>query len=94
MVKTSKRNLLTLTHLYLARVDEDSDQYARFCDILLTMMGVSDRDGNLTAEYADSPYWEGGANGEPLRPSARAEIKSMLPPELWGLLEPSEDAYQ
>ena len=88
MVKMVKRDLLTLTHLYLAHVDDGSEQYARFCDILLTMMGVSDVNGELTAEYAASPYWEGGRDGEPLRPSARAEIKAMLPPDMWQLLEP------
>lgn len=42
--------------------------YDRFCELFLTACGVVDEDGNLAKEYADSPYWAGGAGGEPLRP--------------------------
>lgn len=84
MVKTSKQNLKLLTLLFIEKMDEGSAAYERACDLMLTMMGISDAQGNLTEEYAESPYWEGGVDGQPLQPSSYAEIKAMLPPELWG----------
>lgn len=87
MVKMSKRDLQLMALLFFQHLDEGDPQYERACDILLTMMGVSDANGNLTEEYAASEYWMGGSGGEPLRPSAKAEIKAMLPPELWPVLE-------
>lgn len=91
MVRMRKDDLKLMTLLFFQRLDEESPQYERACDILLTMMGVSDASGNLAEEYVASPYWTGGEGGEPLRPSSRAEIKAMLPPELWPMLEPGKD---
>ena len=42
--------------------------YDRFAQLFLTACGAVDEDGNLTEEYASSPYWSGGTGGEPLRP--------------------------
>lgn len=88
MVYMAKRDLLAMTHIYLAKLDEDGDAYRRFCDLMLTMMGVSGPGGELTEEYRDSPMWEGGEGGEPLRPSVRADIARSLSPDLWHLLYP------
>lgn len=35
----------------------DDDSYKGLCEIFLTACGVIDSDGNLTDDYADSPYW-------------------------------------
>lgn len=72
--------------LYLCNVidsmDEDSVQYSRFSELFLTATGVIDADGNLTEDYACSPYWTGGNNGTPLRPSVEAELLSKLSPDV------------
>ena len=56
--------------LYMCSVIDslEGEAYGRFCELFLTACGVVDADGNLTQEYADSPYWAGGTGGEPLRP--------------------------
>ena len=57
--------------LYMCSVIDslEGEAYDRFCELFLTACGVVDADGNLTQEYADSPYWTGGTDGEPLRPA-------------------------
>ena len=90
MVTMSKDDLKRHTFLYMSRLEEGTVQYERFCDILLTMMGVVDADGTLSDDYATSDLWEGGDDGTPLRPSYKAKIKSIIPPEQWSLLEPRE----
>ena len=52
----------------------DGEAYDRFCELFLTACGVVDEAGNLTQEYADSPYWAGGAGGEPLRPVLAGDL--------------------
>lgn len=56
--------------LYMCSVIDSLEgaAYDRFCELFLTACGVVDADGNLTEEYASSPYWAGGTGGEPLRP--------------------------
>lgn len=46
----------------------EGEAYDRFCELFLTACGVVDSNGELTEEYASSPYWAGGTGGEPLRP--------------------------
>ena len=89
MVTADKETLKLLTLLFINRLDETSEQYKQASDILLTLMGISDMNGNLSQEYKDSVFWEGGGDGTPLRPSARAEISAMLPPELRHLVRPT-----
>ena len=57
--------------LYMCSVIDslEGEAYDRFCELFLTACGVVDADGNLTQEYADSPYWTGSTDGEPLRPA-------------------------
>lgn len=45
---------------YLCNVINNMDDasYQGFCEIFLTACGVIDQDGNLTPEYAGSPYWK------------------------------------
>ena len=79
MVVIDKDSLKLMTLLFIERLDESSPTYAQASDIILTMLGISDGKGNLTQEYRDSEFWVGGVDGEPLRPSARADIAAMLP---------------
>ena len=45
-------------------------------------MGAIDAAGNLTEEYKRSPYWAGGDDGSPLRPSVQAELMAKLSPDV------------
>ena len=56
--------------LYMCAVVDSLEgaAYDRFAQLFLTACGVVDEHGNLTADYANSPYWAGGTGGEPLRP--------------------------
>ncbi|BDE94938.1 hypothetical protein [Raoultibacter timonensis] len=90
MITMDKQSLKTHVFLYIERLDEDSEQYERFCDIILTAMGVVNPDGTLSDDYAESDLWDGGDDGTPLRPSYKAKIKSIIPQEQWNLLEPHE----
>ena len=82
MVTTDKNLLKLLTLLFIESLDENTPEYDMASDILLTLMGVSDSEGNLTPEYRDSPMWDGGEDGTPLRPSGYADIAAKLPQEL------------
>lgn len=79
MAVTMKRKDLALMLVsFTSRMDEGSDQYGRFCDIVLKMVCAVDKDGNLTEDYRTSPMWEGGDDGTPLRPSKKAMDDVML----------------
>ena len=86
MVYMTKENLKLLTLLLINSMDENSKRYRQCCDIILTLLGVSDANGNLTPEYKDSGMWVGGDDGTPLRPSndaiARADLRAKLPSNL------------
>ena len=90
MVTVDKKTLQFLTVRFIAGLPENTPQYDQAADILLTMMGVSDIDGNLSDEYANSPMWDGGQDGTPLRPSSRAEIAAKLPRTMWILLHSTQ----
>lgn len=51
--------------LYMCSVIDslEGEAYDRFCELFLTACGVVDEEGNLTQEYASSPYWAGGTGG-------------------------------
>lgn len=74
MITMDKQSLKTHVFLYIERLDEDSEQYERFCDIILTAMGVVNPDGTLSDDYAESDLWDGGDDGTPL--SNRSSRKS------------------
>lgn len=57
MAKMRKGLLTQYLIVFINLLDEQSADYARFCDILLTCMGMADADGNLTDEYRKSDYW-------------------------------------
>lgn len=86
MVVIDKQSLKLFVLLFIESLEENSTAYNQACDILLTMAGVSDAEGNLSEQYRQSEFWQGGHDGTPLRPSAKAEIAAKLPPELHHLL--------
>lgn len=63
-------------------MDENSEQYRRFSELFLAACGVIDAKGNLCDEFRCSPYWVGGDDGTPLRPSAQAELMTQLSPNV------------
>lgn len=86
LVTVDKKTLEFLTLRFIAGIPENTPQYDQVSDILLTLTGVSDGEGNLSKEYAESPFWEGGQDGTPLRPSSKADIAAKLPRAMWYLL--------
>ena len=66
----------------LDHMDEGGEGYRRFSELFLTAMGAIDAAGNLTEEYKRSPYWAGGDDGSPLRPSVQAELMAKLSPDV------------
>lgn len=68
----------------------DDASFTGLCDIFLTACGVIDQDGNITEEYADSPYWVGGNDGTPLRPSEHANLLQQLSPSVRNLVMSEE----
>lgn len=87
MVPIKKEILATLASSLIMELDENTPTYGRTAEILLITFGVVDAEGNLTEAYANSPMWEGGNDGTPLRPSVKAEIAAKIPKRLWKLLE-------
>ena len=51
--------------LYMCTVIDslEGTAYDRFTQLFLTACGVIDEHGDLTEEYASSPYWAGGTGG-------------------------------
>lgn len=86
MISMDKQSFQELLYLTVARMDEQSDDYIRFCDIVLTCLGIATPDGNLAADYAASPLWTGGDDGTPLRPSIVAELATKIPVQQWATL--------
>lgn len=56
-------------------MDEGGEGYRRFSELFLTAMGAIDAAGN-------PPYWAGGDDGSPLRPSVQAELMAKLSPDV------------
>lgn len=86
MISMEKSAFQETLYLYVSRLDEDREEYQRFCDIVLTCMGIVRPDGSLAADYANSPLWTGGDDGTPLRPSIVAELATKIPIEQWPTL--------
>lgn len=81
-IHMSRKNLATMMLLYLARIPEGTEDYERYNEIQLIMMGVIDGEGNLRDDYAGSDLWEVTDDGE-LKPSVKADIMSLIDPEFW-----------
>lgn len=63
----------------------DDASFLGLSQIFLVACGVIDGDGNLTEEYANSPYWE--LYGEELKPSENARLMNQLSPEIREVIE-------
>lgn len=76
MITMPKQTLQQMAYIMIGLQDESSEEYARMCDILLTMFGVITPDGNLAATYANSAFW--ALDGGVLKPSSTAEIATQV----------------
>lgn len=77
-ITMEKQALLETLYLRVGMMDEGSEEYEQFNDIVLTMLGVLDPDGTLAPAYADSPFWT-LTDDDVLMPSVTVElIEAML----------------
>lgn len=63
----------------------DDASFTGLCDLFLTACGVIDRDGKLTEQYANSPYWT--VEGGKLKPSENARLLQQLSPRVRETIE-------
>lgn len=74
-VVASKSALKVLLCGFVDGMDERTDDYVRFCDIAMTMVGVQKPEGGLSERFEQSPYWTGeGTAADPLRESEHARL--------------------
>lgn len=67
----------------------DDASYDGLCELFLMACGVIDRDGNLTEQYANSPYWT--VEGGKLKPRDNAELMEQLSDDVCEAIESMED---
>ena len=67
----------------------DDDSFLGLSQLLLMACGVIDRDGNLTEEYANSPYWT--VEGGKLKPRDNQELLDQLSPAVRELIMGRKD---
>lgn len=58
----------------------DDASFTGLCELFLMACGVIDRDGKLTEEYANSPYWT--VEGGKLKPSEHVKLLNQLSPKV------------
>lgn len=63
----------------------DDASFYGLSQIFLTACGVIDRDGNLTEEYANSPFWT--FDGGKMKPVENDELMRQLSPEVREVIE-------
>lgn len=76
---------------YIANVTNNCDDafFAKMAELFLTLCGVIDADGNLTEEYANSPFWV--VENNRLKPSEIAGLMNQLSPEVRAAIENMEE---
>ena len=67
----------------------DDDSFFGLSQLLLMACGVIDREGNLTEEYANSPYWT--VEGGKLKPRDTQELLNQLSPAVRELIMGRKD---
>lgn len=83
MISMGRGTFKAYMHNVIDHLDDAS--FLGLSQIFLTACGVIDSDGNLTEEYANSPYWE--LDGEELKPSESARLMNQLSPEIREVIE-------
>lgn len=63
----------------------DDASFAGLCDLFLTACGVIDKDGNLTEQYANSPYFT--VEGGKFKPRDNAELMEQLSDDVRKVIE-------
>ena len=76
MIYMPRTTLQEAVFMFVNTMDETSEAFKRFSSLLLTAMGIVDPEGNLAADYAQSPFWALADDGM-LYPSAVADLASM-----------------
>lgn len=66
----------------------DDASFIGLCDLFLTACGVIDADGNLTEQYANSPYWT--VESGKLRPSDNVKLLQQLSPKVREVIDGME----
>lgn len=66
---------------YMMNVVDNCDDasFTGLCELFLMACGVIDRDGNLTEQYANSPYWT--VESGKLKPSEHVKLLNQLSPK-------------
>lgn len=76
-ITMSKQALQETLYLRVGMMDEGSEEYERFNEIILIALGVLNPDGTLSPTYADSPFWT-LTDGDMLVPSAIVDIVAAM----------------
>lgn len=74
-VVADKAALRMILSGFIAAMDEGGEDYVRFCDVAMTLVGAQRPEGGMSEQFADSPYWTGaGTPADPLRASEHARL--------------------
>lgn len=74
-VVADKAALRMILSGFIAAMDEGGEDYVRFCDVAMTLVGVQAPEGGMSEQFATSPYWTGaGTPSDPLRASEHAKL--------------------
>ncbi len=74
-VVADKAALRMILSGFVAAMDEGSEDYVRFCDVAMTLVGAQRPEGGMSEAFATSPYWTGaGTPADPLRASEHARL--------------------
>lgn len=67
----------------------DDASYEGLCELFLTACGVIDRDGNITEQYANSPYWT--VEGRMVKPVDNTALMQQLSDSVRETIEQMEN---
>lgn len=74
-VVADKAALRMILFGFIAAMDEGSEDYVRFCDVAMALVGAQRPEGGMSERFATSPYWTGaGTLADPLRASEHAKL--------------------
>lgn len=74
-VVADRAALKMLLCAFVDAMEEGTEDYVRFCDVAMTLVGVQRPGGGMSERFAQSPYWTGaGTASDPLRASEHARL--------------------